>query len=230
MEGLIMRLQLWKAKIADLEESMKHFESSLKDVSKWNTAKQEYLQDNMEVAKELKVENFQIIKVEIIQQQRKATSMEEKVLDEDFTMNNPVHTPVGKPIILPVPEQGVIPKFINRKMKRNKRKSKWRKNKWKDKQLSNRIPKVYNSGKMFRMMLENFQPWKGSKFKEHFQRTDGNHKGSSMCKTNEEITMSRMIFMNFGPWKGAKFKLKEAFHMHDGMHTQDGLNFGYIKS
>ena len=63
MEGLIMRLQLWKAKIADLEESMKHFESSLKDVSKWNTAKQEYLQDNMEDAKELKVENFQVIKV-----------------------------------------------------------------------------------------------------------------------------------------------------------------------
>ena len=51
MEGLLKRLQLWKAKITDLEESMKlHFESSLNDTSTLNEADQVSLYVNMEVA------------------------------------------------------------------------------------------------------------------------------------------------------------------------------------
>ena len=148
-------------------------------------------------------------------------------------MNNPVHTPVGKPITLPVPEQGVILKFIRERMKRKKNKSKWMKRKWKYKMLSNKIfMENDKSYRMLRMMLEQFQPWKGSKFKfnKPFHMTDGNHEGPSMSNIHEDIRMSRIILRNFGPWKGAKFKLKEAFHMNDGMHTQDGLNFGHIKS
>ena len=113
--------------------------------------------------------------------------IEEKVLDEDFTMNNPVHTPVGKPITLPVPKQGVILGFISER-KRKKMKSKWRKNKWKDKPLSNRIPKVYNKGRMLRI--------------------------------------PRIILEHLSPWRGCKFKLKVALHMTDGIHTQDGLDYG----
>ncbi len=207
-----------------IEKYTTNFQFRSEEIIPWENTKMLKLQKIPKRSKVISLMSPKVEKIDDLEDYDSVTSsstyngMEEKVLDEDFTMNNPVHTPVGKPIILPVPEQGVIPEFIGRKMKRNKKKSKWRKNKWKDKQLSNRIPKVYNSGKMFRMMLENFQPWKGSKFKEPFQRT------------NDEITMSRMIFMNFGPWKGAKFKLEEAFHMHDGMHTQDGLNFGHIKS
>ena len=44
-------LERWKTEIADMEEALKKdIESSLIDVSKWNTAIQEYLHDNMEVA------------------------------------------------------------------------------------------------------------------------------------------------------------------------------------
>ncbi len=118
-------------------------------------------------------------------------------------------------------------------MKRKKSKSKWMKRKWKYKMLSNKIFMENNkSYKMLRMTLEQFQLWKGRKFKfkKSFHMTDGNHEDPSRSIIHEDIRMSRIILRNFGPWKGAKFKLKEAFHMHDGIHTQDGLNFGYIKS
>ena len=60
-----MRLQLWKAKIADLEESMKlHFESSLNDTSTTlKEADQVFVNLNMEVAIPLPSEGNPVVQI-----------------------------------------------------------------------------------------------------------------------------------------------------------------------
>ena len=157
-----------------MEEALKRdIDSSLNDVSTWNTANQVYLHANMEVA-----ETFpNIYSPSLVEVKRK----KDKKLDKDKPMELEKHDNLNETVekkLLrrlelnevkfnppPMPEQGVTPKFICERMKRKKSKSKWMKRKWKYKMLSNKVARENDGKKVLRMMLEHFRPWKGNKFK-----------------------------------------------------------------
>ena len=103
-------LEKWKTEIATMEEALKKdIDSSLNDISTWNKANQVYLHVNIEVAEQFTNTNSPRLVEVKMKKERINRKIKGKVIEEDFTMNNPVHTPVGKLISPLVPEQGCNP-------------------------------------------------------------------------------------------------------------------------